>query len=100
MIILLENITTLPNYNTDLSCLALSLGVLTYDWSRRGGSLPHTAIESFIHKTFYSSRGGRATSVYNLALSDVQTSDEGWYCCTATNEAGSIINCLWLEVYS
>ena len=40
------------------------------------------------------------TSVYSLAVHNVQLSDEGWYCCVATNEGGSRTDCAWLEVNS
>ena len=100
MIISPENITVLPNHSFDLNCLALSAGVLSYDWSRHDGSLPQTAVKSYIHKTFLNSQGRAATVVYNLAFDNVQISDEGCYCCTATNEGGSTKKCAWLEVNS
>lgn len=100
MIIPPENITVLPNQKVNLNCLAFSLGTLFYDWSKYNGTLPQTAIKSYINGKFFSLLGGRATVVYNLALLNVQTSDEGWYCCTATNEGGSIKECAWLEVNS
>ena len=96
----LENVTVFPNQDFDLSCLASSSGVLTYDWSKRDGNLPHTAVKSYIHKIFYNSLGGETTLVYNLAVQNVQPSDEGWYCYVATNEAGSTTECAWLEVNS
>ena len=40
------------------------------------------------------------TGVYSLTMHNVQASDEGWYCCIATNEAGSTMDCAWLEVNS
>ena len=74
--------------------------MLTYDWSRRDSILPQTAVKSYTHKTFINSHGGQITLVYNLAFNNVQLSDEGWYCCTATNEGGSTTKCSWLEVNS
>ena len=100
MIIPPQNITLLPNQDFNVNCLALSLGVLKYNWSKRDGNLPQNAVRSYIYKSFFNSRGGKATLVYNLALLNVETSDEGWYCCTATNEGGSKTDCVWLEIYS
>ena len=100
MIIPLENITIFPYQDCNLNCLALSSGVLTYNWNKRDGILSQNAVKSFVHKTFYSSVGSEATLVYNLAVTNVQPSDEGWYCCVATNEAGSTTECTWLEVNS
>ena len=96
----LENITVLPYQDYNLSCLALSLGVLTYDWNRHGGNLSQNAVKSFIYEDFFNSLGSEGTLVYNLALPNVQLSDEGWYCCVATNEGGSTTKCTWLEVNS
>jgi len=85
-----------------MSCLALSFGVLRYDWRKNDGILPQTAVKSYIHKTFCNSLDddGETTVVYNLAVHNVQLSDEGWYCCVATNEGGSTEDCAWLEVNS
>ena len=40
----LENITILPYQDCNLNCLALSLGVLTYDWYKYGGNLSQNAV--------------------------------------------------------
>ena len=74
--------------------------MLTYDWSKHDGNLPQTAVKSYIHEAFLNSLGGTATLVYNLGLHNVTVSDEGWYCCTATNEGGTTTECAWLEVNS
>ena len=95
-----ENITILPNHSCTLDCLAFSSGMLTYDWSRHGSILPETAVGSYTHKTFINSHSDGVTLVYNLVFNNVQMSDEGWYCCTATNEGSSTIKCAWLEVNS
>ena len=100
MILSLTNITLFPNQDLNLCCLALSSGVLKYDWRKRDENLPQTAIKSFVCKPFFNSVGGEDTLVYNLAVSNIQPSDEGWYCCVATNEAGSTVECAWLEVNS
>ena len=90
----------LLNHSFNLNCLALSSGVLTYNWSKQDGSLPPAAEKSYIHETFLNSLGDPPTIVYNLAVHNVTVSDEGWYCCTATNEGGTTTGCAWLEVNS
>jgi len=100
IIIPLENVTVLPNQDFELNCLALSSGVLMYDWIKHDGNLPQTAVKSYIHKLFFNSLSGETTLFYNLAVQNVQPSDEGWYCCVVTNEAGSTTECAWLEVNS
>jgi len=83
-----------------MNCLAVSLGLLKYDWSKRDGILPQTAVKSSVYDHLFDPLSKDTISVYNLALHNVQLSDEGWYCCIATNERGSTINCAWLEVDS
>jgi len=34
------------------------------------------------------------------SISRIQPSHEGWYCCVASNECGSVQECAWLEVDS
>ena len=95
-----ENVTVLPNHSFTMSCLASSFGLLQYDWSKRGGILPQTVIKSFIHDILFNPLTEKLTNLYNLAVHNVQLSDEGWYCCVATNDAGSTEDCAWLEVNS
>ena len=95
-----ENTTVLPNQTFTMNCLALSFGLLKYDWSKRDGILPKTAVKSYTHDVLFNPPSKETTSVYNLAVSNVQQSDEGWYCCEATNGAGSTTDCAWLEVNS
>jgi len=83
-----------------MNCLAVSLGLLKYDWSKHYGILPQTVVKSCVYDHLYDRLGNDTTSGYSLAMHNVQLSDEGWYCCIATNERGSTINCAWLEVDS
>ena len=99
MIVSPENVTILPNHSFTMNCLALSFGLLKYYWSKRNGTLSQTAVQSYIHNIL-DPLSEEATGIYNLAVYDVQPSDEGWYCCVATNEAGSTVDCAWLEVNS
>ena len=100
MIVSPENVTILPNHSFTMNCLALSFGLLKYDWSKRDGILPQTAVQSCSHNILFNPLIDQTTNVYNLAVYNIQPSDEGWYCCIATNEAGSTVDCAWLEVNS
>ena len=95
-----ENVTVFPNRTFTMNCLASSFGLLKYDWSKCDGILPQTAVQACVHNILFDPLSEQATSVYNLAVYNVQPSDEGWYCCVATNEAGSKVECAWLEVNS
>ena len=100
MILSPANVTVLPNHSFTMNCLALSFGLLKYDWSKRDETLPQTAVQSYVYNILFDPLSEQATSVYNLAVYNIQLSDEGWYCCVATNEAGSTVDCAWLEVNS
>ena len=95
-----KNVTVFPNHNFIMNCLAVSSGLLTYDWSKLDGVLPQTTVKSCTRKIMFNPLGKGATDVYSLTMHNVQASDEGWYCCVATNEGGSTMNCAWLEVNS
>ena len=100
MITPLKNFTIFPKRDFVFNCLASSSGVLTYDWSKHDGILPHNVEKSYSHTVFFNSLNGQTTLGYNLKVQNAQVSDEGWYCCTATNEAGSTTDCAWLEINS
>ena len=102
MIISPENVTVLPNQSFIINCLALSFGLLKDDcWIKHDGILPQTAVKSCIHNILFDPLSERFTkNIYTLAVYNVQPSDEGWYCCVATNEAGSTVDCAWLEIDS
>ena len=95
-----ENVTVLPNHSFTMNCLASSFGLLEYNWSKRDGALPTTAKESCIHNDLFDPLNSKTTYMYSLSVDNVQPSDEGWYCCIATNEANSTVDCAWLEVNS
>ena len=94
-----KNVTVLPNKSFSMNCLALSFGLLEYKWSKHDGNLSQTAVQSY-DNILFNPFGEDTTAIYNLAVHNVQLSDEGWYCCEATNEAGSTMDCAWLEVDS
>jgi len=83
-----------------MTCLALSMGLLKYDWSKHNGILPRTAVKSYTHNVLFDPLVEEPTAIYSLVVHNVQPSDEGWYCCVATNEGGSTTDCAWLEVNS
>ena len=93
-----KNITVPVNKTADLYCLALSCGGLTYDWTKNASSLPASAVTSYVSKKFLYFDPIFLT--YQLTVPNVQLSDEGWYCCLATNECGTTEKCVWLEVKS
>ena len=79
-----------------LYCLASSSGRLTYDWIKKGSNLSAAAMKSYNIKKFL--YFDQAVLTYQLTIPNVQSVDEGWYCCVATNECGTTKKCVWLEV--
>ena len=106
MVISPKNTTILPNQSFIMNCLAISFGLLKDDcWTKHNGVLPQAAVQSCVHNILFDLLSKQATkNIYTLTMYNVQPSDEGWYCCVATNyiynEAGSTVNCAWLEVNS
>ena len=95
-----RNITVLPGKTANFYCLALSFGGLLYRWKKMDNtSLPESAVKAYIRWQF-SYYHGHIASVNHLAIMDITQSDEGWYCCVATNECGHVKQCAWLEVNS
>jgi len=95
----LEDITIPLSKTTTLSCLAQSYGALKYDWKRLNGSrISPFASQAYIPKQYLSADFIAIT--HQLTIPNVQPSDEGWYCCVATNENGNSEKCVWLEVES
>ena len=96
-----KNVTLRPNQSFTMSCLALSLGLVKDDcWIKRDGILPQRAVKSCTHNVLLNPLSEKTKNVFNLAVYNVQPSDEGWYCCVATNDAGSTVDCARLEVDS
>ena len=78
-------------------CLALSFGLLTYEWKKFDGkNLLPTTITRYTNKNILSG----STIVSNLKIPNVKPSDEGEYCCVAINECGNVTKCAWLDVIS
>ena len=60
-----------------------------YQWKRdKNSTLPSNADAYF------------STTESWLNISNAQVSNEGKYCCVATNECGGTARCAWLEVKS
>ena len=93
-----ENITILVNQAANLLCLASSCGALAYDWMKNESNLSASAIKSYITRSIL--YFDQTVLTYQLTIPNVQLSDEGWYCCLATNECGTTEKCVWLEVNS
>ena len=100
MIRIPRNITVLPGKTANFYCLALSFGGLVYAWKRiDNDKLPESAIKGYVRWPF-SYYHGHIALVNHLAIMDIKQTDEGWYCCVATNECGHAKRCAWLEVNS
>ena len=94
-----QNVTALPGETASFTCLALSFGVLMYEWKRYdGNNLPQNAIKSYVHNAFPNLHN--KTITFSLTIFNVIPSDEGSYCCIAINERGSTMECAWLESFS
>ena len=82
------------------SCLAWSYGGLVYRWSKNNSTtLPSNALISF-KNLMIPVYTRSSTTVYQFKISSVNTTDEGLYCCVASNDCGSTTECAQLEVDS
>jgi len=93
------NTTVLPGQVVHYYCLASSFGLLAYDWKKYNRSSASPILNATMTYDHINILGG-TTAVHNLTISDVSLSDEGEYCCIATNECGSVMKCAWLNIYS
>jgi len=84
-----------PGETTTMNCFAYSSAAFQYKWKRhQQQDLPSEATASVKvnHET---------TVVHSeLTIRKTRPSDEGWYCCVATNECGYVEECTWLEIDS
>ena len=92
LLILPENTTTVIGEDVHFSCLAFSFGSLRYDWKRKDGN----------QVTMTTQRNPSQDGSYlieNMTIKNVNTTNEGWYCCVTTNECSKDrMHCAWLEV--
>ena len=87
-----------PGKSVSFECLAWSYSGLAYDWYK--GNTSNITTRAVISYNRWSDDGSCISTVYTLNISNVQPSDEGWYCCVATNDYGSVEECAYLEVNS
>ena len=83
------NVTVKPGDMANFSCLAFSHSTLKYEWKDNG----HKKLAS--HSVVFKQGD---TMVY--FINNTQPFFEGFYCCVAINECGSVQECAWLEVDS
>ena len=95
-----QNTTVLPGAIAKFACLALSHGVLIDDWNREDGKGLPKKSEMSSTTWLFPQKYGQLTTVRSLTVFNAEQSDEGSYCCTATNERGHVTRCAWLEVDS
>ena len=89
-----------PNRTAKLSCLAWSYGGIVYKWNSNDSSTLPSNNSAFFQDQPLPANANHITTVHKLWIFNVQTRDEGLYCCEASNERGSITECAWLEVDS
>ena len=99
MILKPEPIKVRPDTTVTFSCVAWSYGGLMYEWSKNDSlTLP------FNSTVFYEDKPLPAnainTTMYGITIFNIQETDEGHYCCVASNGCGSTTKCTWLEVDS
>ena len=78
----------IPGEVAKFDCLAYSFSSLQYSWRKR-----------YSRSVLYDSEAIQNHAV-TYSINNTQPSDEGWYCCIANNECGSVEECAWLEVDS
>ena len=99
MILVPKPIKVRPDKTVTFSCVAWSYGGLVYKWSRNDSlSLPYNST------IFYEDKplpvNSINTTMYEIKIFNIQETDEGQYCCVASNDCGSTTKCAWLEVNS
>ena len=87
-----------PGNMVTLSCLAWSYGGLEYRWAKNGTTLPSNTSVSFQDGIVFPMGTSYTTTMYQFQISNIHISDEGLYCCVASNECGNTTRCAQLEV--
>ena len=80
--------TIVPGEVAKFDCLAYSHSTLQYTWKKKNST-----------SVLYTSKAIQDNTVA-YSINNTQPSDEGWYCCVATNECGDVEECAWLEMDS
>ena len=71
-----------------------------YEWRKNDSlTLPSNSAISYDNKPLTINTAIN-TTVYEIILFNVQETNEGHYCCIASNGCGSTTECAWLEVDS
>ncbi|XP_065918890.1 cell adhesion molecule DSCAM-like [Dysidea avara] len=90
-----HSVSLRPGKSAFFECLAWSYSGLVYDWYKRTTNISTNSVISYNR---WSENGSCISTIYTLSISNIQLSDEGLYCCVATNDYGSVEECAWLEV--
>ena len=89
-----------PYSPVTFSCVAWSYGGLIYEWQKNDSlTLPNNSAVTY-EKRSLKMNTDINTTVYEITLFSVEETDEGHYCCIASNGCGSTTECAWLEVDS
>ena len=89
-----------PDSPVTFSCVAWSYGGLIYEWQKNDSlTLPNNSVVTY-EKRPLEMNTDINTTVYEITIFNVQETDEGYYCCIASNGCGSTTECAWLEVDS
>ena len=89
-----------PDLPATFSCVAWSYGGLIYEWQKNDSLiLPNNSVVTY-EKRPLEMNTDINTTVYEITIFNVQETDEGYYCCIASNDCGSTTECAWLEVDS
>ena len=87
-----------PDTTVMFSCMAWSYSGLTYEWNKNDSlTLPNSSAVTYENRPL-KTNDNINTTVYELTLFNVQETNEGHYCCIASNGCGSTTECAWLEV--
>ena len=94
-----EPIKVRPGTTVTFSCVAWSYGGLLYEWNKNNSlTLPYNSTVSYEERPL--PINAINTTMYDITIFNTQETDEGHYCCIASNECGSTTKCAWLEVDS
>ena len=80
-----------PEQTVEFTCSVLGNDSVNIEWKKNNDLLPSNSLETSQVK-------GKNTIIGLLKITKVKPSDEGQYCCVATNECGSREGCAWLQI--
>ena len=82
----------LPEQTVEFTCSVLSNDTVNVEWKKKNGLLPTDSLEI----SQFNEEKNEMTS--SLKITKVKLSNEGQYCCVATNKCGSKEGCAWLQI--